>query len=462
MPIMPPISLRCLGVRLLKLLSIAALLAVVLMWVDHRVSAQGGKDTPADAGDKGAADKAGDDQPGAKQAADAEPAEEPEEPPAAIADTGNYRKPTLDLTQKNEASTVGRIAQKGTFEGEEQAAFEKFFKRYFFPSWADPSVIPKVQEQRTKLRTFFKQSRSGQVHDHLLALSLQFLKILAGTNFHPAARYNAMLAIGELNDSEPLDHNPAVPCAAALPVLVESVKTGPLDALRVAALRGVWRHCTSGIADPQYRDAEVIPALLELAKSRPPKDRSPEGHAWMRTLAIDSLAALHAPGVAKAAAVGPNGVIDAMVKIVGDPASPPAVRCAAARALGNINPAPPLATTRGQMAALLRQLTADFCRAELERHKNSPDAPLFRREVRQRLGDVKVALEGQDEDHHGVHDAGLLEVVDSLIANLEVKDAKDDVLTKDIEDALHKLGGQAPAAATAAGAATPRAEAAAP
>ncbi len=210
----------------MKLLSIAALLAGVLMWADHRVSAQDGKPAPAAADDKGSGDDqpatpAGDGQPGAKPAADADQAEEPAEPaeepaPAAIVDTGTYLKPTVDLSQKSKESTIKQIATKGSFEGGEQADFDEFFQTYFFPSWADPSFIATVQHQRATLRTFFHQSRAGPVHDHLLALSMRFLKILAEKNFHPAARYNAMLAIGELNDSEPSPPNPAVPCAAPL------------------------------------------------------------------------------------------------------------------------------------------------------------------------------------------------------------------------------------------------------
>jgi hypothetical protein len=268
-----------------------------------------------------------------------------------------------------------------------------------------------------------------------------------------------MLAIGELNDSEPSPPNPAVPCAGAVAVLVESLKKGPSDAMKVAALRGLLRHCALGITSAQARDTQVIPALLEVAKSRPPKDRSPEGHAWMRTLAIESLAALHAAGVASVAAIGRNGVIDAMVQIVGDPASPLSVRCAAARALGSINPAPQFSTTPGQMAALLRQLTADFCVAELDRLKKFPDARLFREEVRQRLNDVKTALQGKDGDAA----ADLAQEVRALNKKLDVEAPKDeatratqdDAMIADIEKALSKLR-------VATAAAAPRTAAAAP
>ena len=115
----------------------------------------------------------------------------------------------------------------------------------------------------------------------------------------------------------------------------------------------------------------------------------------MRTLAIESLAALHAPGVAKA--LRRSGPTASSTRWSRSWAIRPvrfAVRCAAARALGSINPAPQFSTTPAQMAALLRQLTADFCVAELDRLKKFPDTRLFREEVRQRLNDVKIALAG--------------------------------------------------------------------
>jgi hypothetical protein len=377
-------------------------------------------------------------------------AEEPEEPateeeePGAIVDTGSYLKLTADASKKNEEAQVREMLKKGTFEGAEQTEFDDYFQSYFFRTWADPSFISKVTEQRAKLRNLFYQSRGVAVHDRLLALSLRILKVLAERNYHPASRYNAMLAIGELNDTEPSGANPAVPHAIALPLLLEKLKSGPSDLLRVAALRGLLRHCKDGIANAQTRDTEVIPALLELAKSRPPKGRSPEGHAWMRTLAIESLAALHASGAASVAAVGQNGVIDAMAKIVADPGNPLSVRCAAVRALGSISPGPKFATTPAQLAALVRQLTADFCDAELTRQKQAPETPLFRREVRQRLNDVKKAVDA----YPGLGEAAsdLSAEVRSLIGKLDAKDASDEAMTKNIEDSLRNLRGALPAA----------------
>jgi hypothetical protein len=463
---MSPILLRCVGLRLLKLLALAVLLAGVLMLGEHRLVAQGGKDEPSDAGKKDAGEK--DDNGQKMEAGEGDgkaEAEEPEEPgtdeeePGAVVDTGGYLTLTADAEKKGKEAQVRQILKKGTFEGAEQAEFDDYFKNYFFRSWADPSFISKVTDQRARLRNLFQQSRGAAVHDHLLAISLGFLKILAEKNFHPASRYNGMLAIGELNETEQSGANVAVPYASALPVLLQTLKSGPTDALRVAALRGLLRHCKEGkegIASSQTRDTEVIPTLLELAKSRPPKGRSPDGHAWMRVLAIQALAELGVAGAANVAAVGPSGVIDAMVAIVGDPASPLPVRCAAVRALGSIPPGPKAATTPAKLAVLVRQLTADSCDHELSRQKKDSDTPFFRREVRQQLNDVKKAL----DDYPGlkVADPDLSAEVRSLIAKLDAKEKTDDAMIKDTEESVRRLRSVLPAAA----ASKPRAAAGAP
>jgi hypothetical protein len=154
-----------------------------------------------------------------------------------------------------------------------------------------------------------------------------------------------------------------------LKVLVAAVKSTDSDAVRVAALLGLLRHAGLGIADAQTRDGELTPALLDLVKSAPPQGRSPEGHAWLRSMAIDVLAALHS--------VGPNGsVVTTLVGIVADKSVPITTRCAAARALGtfdytgaNFN-----ALTASQLAVPIGQMAVEMCSAELKKTKSTAKA----------------------------------------------------------------------------------------
>ena len=264
---MPPILLRCVGVRLLKLLSMAALLAGVLMWADHRVSAQDGKTRqPTRTIRRVAATTSRRRLPETISQATSQgptPIKRRSRPRRRAGPGGNRghghlfeadgRPEPEEQGVDDRADSDEREPSKGT----SRPTFDEFFQTYFFPSWADPSFIAKVQDQRTTLRTFFHQSRSGPVHDHLLALSMQFLKILAEKNFHPAARYNAMLAIGELNDSEPSPPNPAVPYAGR-----------PSGAGGVAQEGAVGRLAGGGASRPA--------AALHVGNRRAPRPATPK------------------------------------------------------------------------------------------------------------------------------------------------------------------------------------------
>jgi hypothetical protein len=99
----------------------------------------------------------------------------------------------------------------------------------------------------------------------------------------------------------------------------------------------------------------------------------------------------------------------------------------------------------------LRQLTADFCAAELAREKKFPDTPVFRREVRQRLDDIKFVVDGKDNEQPlGEAAADLSTEVRSLIAQLDAKELPtDEAMIADIEKTLNKLRVSNPAGAPA-------------
>ena len=400
----------------------------------------------------------------AQQVPDARPAAVAAPPPGAAA----YVVPVVSEELKRQASAIGAIIRGGSFAPGQQAQLDVFFQKYFFPNWAQPANYPSLPDQRKALRTYFAQARTPVMHDHLLELSLKYLGVMVEGNFHPAVRYNALLAIGDLNSTEQAGSSQPVPYPDTLAILVKVLKDGPSDALRVGALRGLVRHCSLGIANSQARDTAVIPVLLDLVKARAPKGRSPEGHAWMKTVAIEALAALHVPGVAANPAVGPNGVFDALVRTLADPASPLMVRCAAAKALGNVNPSGP-SLSAGQLVVLLRLLVVDVCAAEVKRRQEAPETSVYYREVRQRLNDILVGLNGADDSHKGV--GGLATAAPAkpafdalsaelrkLITALDRRDADDDSMIADLEKAIAAIrpAEVAPApAAKPAGPATP-------
>ncbi len=324
---------------------------------------------PAKADPKGAAAKAGE-APAPKAAPPAPPAKteaaEPAEataPPAAI----KYKQDLSDEDFKSavdkfrrEKSKVQKMLRAQTFLAGEESQFDSYYSEFAMPRWTVPENYASLPEFRRELRNDLFAGKSGPPYDRLLGLAFDFMSKVSGPGYHPAVRYNATMTLGDLNVQEfpPGAKTPVQPHPGALKVLIGAVKSSDSDAVRVAALLGLQRHASAGIADAQIRDGQIIPMLLDLAKSSPPPGRSSEGHAWLRALAIDVLATLHM--------VGPNGlVVGTLVGIVGDKNVPTFTRCAAARALGTFDYKGFNAFAPSQLATPIGQLALEMCSAEL-------------------------------------------------------------------------------------------------
>jgi hypothetical protein len=151
---------------------------------------------------------------------------------------------------------------------------------------------------------------------------------VATGNYHPVVRVNAMLAIGDLN-SDDSNRDTPLPYAPVVPVLLQVIDDPQqLDAVKAAAFVGLMRHARLGFKENVR--ASVGTSMLALAKSTGAPGRSPDGHAWLRSEAVEILGLLGNIGDA-------NVVADALGQIVGDPATPMMVRRAGAAALGKLN-----------------------------------------------------------------------------------------------------------------------------
>jgi hypothetical protein len=139
-------------------------------------------------------------------------------------------------------------------------------------------------------RQFLDKATNGPAHDKLNELTLNAMNHIAGDNYHPIARYNAMLFIAELND----DEAKGTPHAKALVTMVKAAQNpATLDAVRAAAMVGIVRHAKAGI--PANWHASLVPIFKEfVTDTKRPADRSQEGHDWMRRRALEALAAMQA------------------------------------------------------------------------------------------------------------------------------------------------------------------------
>lgn len=259
---------------------------------------------------------------------------------------------------------VQSILRGGSLTPDQQATVQEYYEKFALARWTVKEKFSELASFREELRRDFWNVKGTPAHGFLQQVALNFLSKVAtnadGT-YHPAARYNALLAIAELNAAEaPSASQPPTPLPQAVPMLADALEdAGGIDALKAAALIGLRRHAALGIQDQQIVTDRLLPALLQIATTKaPPSGRSPEGHLWMRARAIEVLGLLRLPG-------DQRQVLDALVAIAGEEGAPLLPRCAAARAVGMIDYSQASGVSAAQMAAALGQLAVDVCSEEL-------------------------------------------------------------------------------------------------
>ncbi|MDZ4821110.1 MAG: hypothetical protein SGJ20_19265 [Planctomycetota bacterium] len=145
------------------------------------------------------------------------------------------------------------------------------------------SLLPAVRKEIAEISG--PQATSKQARDRMnLALYNGMGGIVMGP-YHPVARYNAMLAINELNDS--VSSSGAVPYSRALGAM-KAVAVGATfpEAVRVAGVTGMVRHAQYGTLTP-----DQIKFLVDLATDTKlrPAQLSDTAYDWMRRRAVDAL-----------------------------------------------------------------------------------------------------------------------------------------------------------------------------
>ncbi len=301
-----------------------------------------------------------------------EPEALPAEPNEAAPQPDKKTYDELPLTKDEEAKYVRqrpKIRQmlvEKNFGGNQQL-FDEFINRYFLGRWTLWKNVTLLPRYRTDLTNYFRQTKSGPVYDHLNALVLDFMNKVVRGNYNPAARINAMLAIGELNSVEPSGGEPAVPLPEALTSLIAAVKDAKLpDAIHAVAMVGVLRHLEAGVRDEAARRS-LADAMLRLVTADPPTGAFAAGHEWIMAQAADALGLLGATGDG-------NNVFNALAGIVADARFSNCTRCAAARALGRLNYTGATGIDPLAAGAKLARFAADCC-AEETRAAKRPRNP---------------------------------------------------------------------------------------
>jgi hypothetical protein len=261
------------------------------------------------------------------------------------------------------------VLRAGTFAGDEEKKFEEFYTQSLFPNVTNEANRQSPRDDVVlKLRSDFRiceRAAANQVFDKLVDLTLDFMaKIAKDNQYHPVARMNAMLAIGEVNSPKAIDL-----------LLATVADNSQLDAVRVAAMSDLIHLAgQSAMASPEVAQP-VIKRVKTLAGFHTKDGPRADWIRWMRGQAADILAALGSTGT-------DNDVPSALLVMVSEKELPIPLRCKAARALSKLNYGgnPPAATPF--LVGLV----------ELARDAFSSDQPADRGRVRQVARDVLDGL----------------------------------------------------------------------
>jgi len=310
------------------------------------------------------------------------------------------------LTPKTvQFNTRATVLKRGTFESdEEEQKFVEFYDQSLFPNVTTPKNRQAPQEGQppkddlvVKLRKDLnacEKSPEKQVFNKLVDLTLAYMsKIAKDGQYHPVARVNALLAIGEVNSPK-----------AAKVLLDTAFGKGPgVFAFRVAAMTGLVR-----MAGPSGRkvlsDSEIEPLVMKnmvpFLKFHAKKSDQSDGINWMRGQAADLFADLGSTG-------SQNEVPPALLIMLNDKELPVPLRSKAARALGKLKYGDSPLDAGPYLTAL-----AEFARDAL-----SSDQPANRGRVRLVARDVGEGLKPLASSTHS-NDRELIDGLKKILQSL--------------------------------------------
>ena len=336
------------------------------------------------------------DQPGGKKAAEATP-EPPKASQPAPPTEQKYDEDTVNDSpaSKKNGIRVQQILSAGKFnvEAGDQPVFDSFYSEYLLPRWSVVKNAAKLPDFRRELHNNLQKAKSGQVHDRLNTLILEYMNKLAVGNYHPVAQLNAMLMIGDLNVEEVPPGAAAKPLPAMLDVMLADVQKAKVsNAVRAAAMIGILRHVAAGISDEEAKRPLSAVMLKLVADVDPPAEAATAdvGREWIGAQAVETLAYLGSVGQN-------NAVFNAMLKTVADNKLSISTRSIAARSLGRLNYSGATGINTAEAVTALGQFLLDACNDVSRRAAATSKTALLRSWIRLPLGDVLTALTGTDD-----------------------------------------------------------------
>lgn len=269
----------------------------------------------------------------------------------------------IDATQAGKKDEVLREIQSGTVN---RQRVEQFLVTYYLARWTHLANAKDLHNYRLEMAGDIAKLPDAGKKSFMDILASNLTKIAANNSFYPACRYNAVLAIAEMNIKEGARDGAPVPYVGVLKRLCDfcdSDKVVLPDYVRLGALVGVIRHTELGIADAANRTM-VQTMLLKLLSPQyiQEKHYRPEVMSWFELKAMEGLTNLKTPAGPK----GPTETLDALRGVIEQKSRSLDVRCLAARGIAAMD----LTTLKGYdtvgLAKSVAMLAKDFCEADLK------------------------------------------------------------------------------------------------
>lgn len=243
-----------------------------------------------------------------------------------------YRAWKLDNTFESQLTDVTNALKSGNVGDRER--FNRFLEEYYFSRWTDPKEAMRLSSYSQDFSRSFLSGATGQARDVLLSQSLMLLSRMADDQtIYPAARINAMLAIGKLVETPGAGGERDKLYPAAIPFLIQKSqdKASP-DWLRCSALLGVVRNAQIGIVDDTTRKETVPKLFISILDEVAPVTLLPEERAkidWFRLRALEGFQGLRATG-------NRGESLAAVLKVLENLDEKPELRYTAAKVLGDL------------------------------------------------------------------------------------------------------------------------------
>lgn len=249
------------------------------------------------------------------------------------------------------------------------AAEQEAVRRYYIgdlvqpmeASATDPQQFPAARVEIAKVLAFLSNSdEARRKHDFLRDEVFKVTRTIAlDEKKSISGRYNALLMLGELNETE-LQRSgrtikPAVPYEPARAILLKAIADGQPQAIQLAGLIGLQRHARLQAAAGKADDEAVAFSKKLLALTAPPSGGTAAGLHWMQRIAIEIV------GYS-----GKGDQVAVLEPIVNDANRPLLLRCAAAEAIGHLDFAGVNNLNGSSLAKGLGQTALAACQQELK------------------------------------------------------------------------------------------------